>query len=88
MSGWRARAACAGQQDLFFDGRREAKAVAICARCPVRAECEAFALATACEFGVWAGMSESELRARRPLSPGRSPVIQIRSLRGPARKAA
>lgn len=85
---WRDLAACAGQQELFFDGRREAKAVAICARCPVRAECEAFALATASEFGVWAGMSESELRARRPKAPGRSPVIQISRLRGPYRKAA
>ena len=85
---WRDRAACAGQQDLFFDGRREAKAQAICAVCPVRAECAAFAVAAACEFGVWAGMRQAELRARRPLSPGRSPVIQIRRLRGPARKAA
>ena len=85
---WRDLAACAGQQDLFFDGRREAKARAICAVCPVRLKCADLAITTAAEFGVWGGMSESELRARRPLSPGRSPVIQIRRLRGPSRKAA
>jgi WhiB family transcriptional regulator, redox-sensing transcriptional regulator len=88
VTGWRARAACAGQQDLFFDGRREAAARAVCDACPVRAECAAFALASGPEFGLWSGMSQAELRARRPKNPGRSPVIQVSRPRGPYRKAA
>jgi WhiB family redox-sensing transcriptional regulator len=85
---WRDRAACAGQQELFFDGRREAKARAVCAACPVRRECAALAITSAAEFGVWAGMSESELRARRPKTPGRAPFIKVTRPRGPYRKAA
>jgi WhiB family redox-sensing transcriptional regulator len=48
---------------------REATAKPVCARCPVRAECLGFALATGRRFGVWGGLSEAELdplrRARR-----------------------
>jgi len=88
VTGWRARAACAGQQDLFFDGRREATARAVCAGCPVRPECAAFALASGPEYGLWAGMSQAEMRLRRTGSPGRSPVIRISRPRGPYRKAA
>ena len=40
------------------------KAKAICAKCPVRPECLAFALRTDQVHGVWGGMSEQE---RRPL---------------------
>jgi WhiB family redox-sensing transcriptional regulator len=86
--GWRARAACAGQQDLFFDGRREAAARAVCARCPVRRQCATLAITSGAEFGTWGGMTEAELRARRVKTPGRSPVIRISRPRGPARKAA
>jgi len=39
---------------------REAKAKAICARCPVRIECLDWALATREPHGVWGGYSESE----------------------------
>lgn len=39
---------------------REAKARAVCARCPVRAECLDWALATREPHGVWGGCSESE----------------------------
>jgi WhiB family transcriptional regulator, redox-sensing transcriptional regulator len=88
VNGWRGLAACAGQQDLFFDGRREAAALAVCAACPVRRECAAFAIVTGTEFGIWGGMSESELQARRVKSPGRSPVITISRPRGPYRKKA
>lgn len=85
---WRDQAACAGQQELFFDGRREAKARAVCAACPVRRECAALAITSGSEFGVWGGMTESELRARRVRTPGRSPTITISRPRGPYRKAA
>jgi len=38
-------------------------AKAVCARCDVRAECLAFALATNQAFGVWGGLSAVERRA-------------------------
>lgn len=39
---------------------REAKAKAICARCPVRAQCLDWALTTREPHGVWGGLSESD----------------------------
>jgi WhiB family transcriptional regulator, redox-sensing transcriptional regulator len=39
---------------------REAKAKAICMRCPVRAECLEWALSVREPHGVWGGHSESE----------------------------
>jgi len=41
------------------------KANAICAKCPVRRECLAFALRTDQVHGMWGGMSEQERRALR-----------------------
>jgi WhiB family redox-sensing transcriptional regulator len=41
-------------------GRREAAAKAVCATCPVRAECAAHALATREPYGVWGGFTETE----------------------------
>lgn len=42
---------------------REAKAKAICAQCPVRAECLDWALTTREPYGVWGGYSERERKA-------------------------
>jgi WhiB family redox-sensing transcriptional regulator len=39
---------------------REAKAKAVCARCPVRLQCLEWALATREPYGIWGGCSESE----------------------------
>lgn len=39
---------------------REAKAKAICRRCPVQVQCLDWALAVREPFGVWGGRSESE----------------------------
>ncbi len=68
-----AGAACKGADpDLFFGPaaefvtarrQREAKAKAICAGCPARRECLAYALGTAQAFGVWGGLNEDERRA-------------------------
>lgn len=41
---------------------REAKAKALCAECPARAACLAYALAVAPEAGIWAGLTVEELR--------------------------
>jgi len=66
-------AACVGADpDLFFAPeaefmtarrRREAKAKAVCAGCPARRECLAWALDTGQSFGIWGGTSEEERRA-------------------------
>ena len=63
-------AACLGADPaLFFpdqgDAVAEALAVAICAACPVRAACYAWAVQTGERFGVWGGANfENEGRAR------------------------
>ncbi len=60
---WMSRAACRGIPDagLFFPAAAgQAKdAKAVCARCPVRAACLSYALATR-QFGVWGGATENE----------------------------
>jgi WhiB family redox-sensing transcriptional regulator len=70
---WRESAACRYMDpELFFPlsstGRGAAdaqRAKAICAGCPVRQRCLAFALATGQEFGIWGGYDEAQLRALR-----------------------
>ncbi len=64
---WYADALCAQVADEpFFPDKggsiREAKSV--CARCPVKAECLAYALDRHERYGIWGGLSE---RQRRPL---------------------
>ena len=56
-------ASCRGMDpDLFFPSSSgEVKAAkAVCAACPVRAECLEYALANAERLGVWGGTSERE----------------------------
>ncbi len=43
--------------------RREEAAKAMCARCPVIAECREHALSVQEPYGVWGGLSESERAA-------------------------
>lgn len=59
---WRDRAACARTPiDVFFPTRPVfAEAKALCAACPVRAECLTFALETDQPDGVWGGLSFTE----------------------------
>ena len=69
---WRESAACRhadtelffpiGKTGLAMDEIQRAKAV--CASCPVRKDCLAFALDTNQEYGIWGGYDEDE---RRPL---------------------
>jgi WhiB family redox-sensing transcriptional regulator len=69
---WRKLAACRhADPELFFpvsasgpslDQVNQAKV--ICAGCPVRRHCLAFALDTRQDHGVWGGMSEEERRPR------------------------
>lgn len=67
---WQLDAACAGlDTSIFYQGdnergrsvrRRERKAKAICAQCPVIRECLRDALANHEPYGVWGGMSPDE----------------------------
>lgn len=70
------RAACrdTGVMMLFFgpDGERpaerairERKAKAVCAVCPLRAECLEYALRHPARFGIWGGLNAEELAAER-----------------------
>ncbi|MGV9881362.1 WhiB family transcriptional regulator [Streptomyces sp. NPDC003006] len=76
---WLHRAACADEDpDLFFPVGTTGPAIRdldaakqICARCPVRGECLAWALSTGQASGVWGGTCEEERAAlnRRTLHP-------------------
>ncbi len=67
-SSWRFQARCADQDpDLFFPVgssgpalRQTLRAKAVCAQCPVRAECLEWALDTRQPHGVWGGLDEHE----------------------------
>jgi len=78
--GWQVDAVCRGvDAALFFapnyferrdeKDAREAKAKAICARCPVREPCLRYALAIREPHGVWGGLNEFE---RRQILRGRT----------------
>ena len=72
-SNWRVRGACRGRDPAPFfavDGEprsairlRESGAKRLCARCPVRPQCAAVALAAGERHGVWGGFTARE-RAR------------------------
>jgi len=65
---WRRLAVCAGMDPaLFYPERGEdvAQAKAICATCPVKAECLAYNLHE--KHGIWGGTSERERRRLRRL---------------------
>lgn len=61
---WMSRATCAGMGTRpFFHGRggdRGDAAKAVCAGCPVREECLAFALADPLILGIWGGTGAAE----------------------------
>ena len=67
-SAWRFLARCADYDpDLFFPigssapaMRQRLRAKAVCAECPVRAECLDWALSTQQLHGVWGGLDEQE----------------------------
>jgi Transcription factor WhiB len=69
---WRNRAACLAEDlDVFFPPpgptalAAVAKARAICARCPVRAACLAYAQDNTITYGVWGGLTPEERRRQR-----------------------
>jgi hypothetical protein len=61
-SGWQDRAACRSEPPEWFDAETEenaARALAVCAGCPVRRECLAAAAADRAASGVWGGVDLS-----------------------------
>ena len=82
---WRDDAACRGADpDLFFpyrgDNEASAAAVAVCARCTVRAECLEEALSRPELLGVWGGKTPAERRQiRRQQREATEPVHGIRA---------
>lgn len=64
---WVVFAACRdADPELFFPSSKaaEAAAKALCAICPVRAECHRYALEARESFGVWGGLNEKQRRMR------------------------
>jgi WhiB family redox-sensing transcriptional regulator len=60
--GWRDRAACKDEPPEWFDAETDenaARALAVCAGCPVRRECFAAAAADRAASGVWGGVDLS-----------------------------
>ena len=95
---WRSRGAClSADPDLFFpispggaSQREVRRAKAVCATCPVQAECLAFAVETRQAHGVWGGLGEEELAQLR-LSlrpPGAAPERIPGTGRAPGRSRA
>ncbi|RCV51196.1 WhiB family transcriptional regulator [Marinitenerispora sediminis] len=63
---WQDDAACRGADtELFFTPGYESVAKAICAQCPVRAECLDYAVSRPEKYGMWGGLDEQELAAER-----------------------
>lgn len=73
---WRERASCAGKSSGLFFGyddseppaerrAREDRAKLICSTCLVREECLEYALSANESYGIWGGLTEMELKARR-----------------------
>lgn len=74
---WYESAACQGMGTaLFFPAKGHMMAPEVkeaCARCPVRAECLAYAIETHQAFGVWGGLSvQGRSRYLRQLRAARS----------------
>jgi WhiB family redox-sensing transcriptional regulator len=90
---WRLHGACRGvDTELFYsregEGRlaraaRERAAKAICATCPVRTPCAAYALQHHERYGIWGGLTERE-RAYWWSQQRPQPIRRQRSTRGRA----
>lgn len=67
---WEHHAACLGvDPELFYPGKEDpadlAAARAVCAECPVAADCLEYAILNGEKYGIWGGKSEKERRAIR-----------------------
>lgn len=78
---WQARAVCRDYDpELFYpdpsDTVTARQAKAVCATCPVRAECRAAASARREPYGIWGGVNR-ELEAGTPRSASSPPSTEI-----------
>ncbi len=81
---WLDRIACKGMDPKLFyphstDRRQTAAAKAVCARCPVRPQCEE--LRGNAVVGVWAGTSSADRKAKPPAAkpkPQPKPHLAVR----------
>jgi len=72
---WQDTAACRGKDIVLFFGpdgerqpereNRERKAKAVCASCPVQAECLNYAVSRPEKYGTWGGLNEDERASER-----------------------
>jgi WhiB family transcriptional regulator, redox-sensing transcriptional regulator len=79
---WQSGAACGGIAVQLFFGPvgerpqereiREAKAAAVCARCPVHTKCLDYALGHSIKHGVWGGFNPEQRARERRRRAGRS----------------
>ncbi|MFE1925835.1 histone-like nucleoid-structuring protein Lsr2 [Streptomyces asoensis] len=78
---WQSHAACDGQDTRIFFRPNATAARAICARCPVRAECLHDALVSDATNGVWGGLTVSERKALPELlHPPSAAIAALRDL--------
>jgi WhiB family redox-sensing transcriptional regulator len=66
--GWAARGLCVGfDPEAFFPAGDDASAEArdICASCPVRGQCLAYAITADERFGIWGGLDPRQRRTLR-----------------------
>jgi len=80
---WASQAACTGKPNLFFGSghesceqkqRREAKAKAICASCPVLVDCRVEGMGE--KWGVWGALNPEE-RGHYKRNVGRNPYRSV-----------
>ena len=74
---WWAEAACRARPDVNFfptQGELAAPAKAVCAECPVREACLAYATEHNIDHGIWGGMSARDRRLSRAGQPRRRSV--------------
>ena len=70
---WQEEAACRSYENIVFFGEegeselekqaREARAKAVCQRCPVAEPCLEFAMETNQKYGIWGGLTDKERAA-------------------------
>ncbi|MDP9846654.1 WhiB family redox-sensing transcriptional regulator [Streptosporangium lutulentum] len=77
--GWATRGACREiDPEVFFpltqSAEHEARAKAVCERCPVLKECRAYAIREGEPEGIWGGLTVKERRGLRFPSGWRQPA--------------
>lgn len=78
--GWMAQGLCTQvDPELFYpgEGGQAREALRVCAGCPVRAQCLAYALDRGERFGIWGGQSAAARRRMTRPAPQPAPASQL-----------